>query len=157
MDDEIAWEHKLANADLFRRRAVGAIRRRTDGDGTADIDHGRPACPCSWSLTARRTSHTPAWYDGDPALRAKIAGWKRFARRRGRLRPQEVIPAPVVAAPDELPAPCWWIWSAVRSTNRLATWQQAVTARIRAINTDHETDGFRCRRRPSVLDDRKKL
>jgi len=140
MDDEIAWEHKLANADLFAAVRSGTIPEAywPQMEQQMMITGARRVLFMVSDGTPDHVAHT--WYDGDPALRANIlAGWKQFAADVAAYVPQEVIPAPVVAAPDELPALLVELVGEVRSTN-LATWQQAVTARIQAINTDLQTD-----------------
>ena len=140
MDDEIAWEHKLANADLFAAVRAGTIPEayRPQMEQQMMITGARRVLFMVSDGTPDHVAHT--WYDGDPALRAKIiAGWQQFAADVAAYVPQEVIPAPVVAAPDELPALLVELVGEVRSTN-LTTWQQAVTARIQAISTDLQTD-----------------
>ena len=140
MDDEIAWEHKLANADLFAAVRAGTIPEayRPQMEQQMMITGARRVLFMVSDGTPDHVAHT--WYDGDPALRAKIiAGWQQFAADVAAYVPQEVIPAPVVAAPDELPALLVELVGEVRSTNLIA-WQQAVTARIQAISTDLQTD-----------------
>lgn len=140
MDDEIAWEHKLANADLFAAVRAGTIPEayRPQMEQQMMITGARRVLFMVSDGTPDHVAHT--WYDGDPALRAKIlAGWQQFAADVAAYVPQEVIPAPVVASPDELPALLVELVGEVRSTN-LTTWQQAVTARIQAISTDLQTD-----------------
>jgi putative phage-type endonuclease len=140
MDGEVAWEHKLANADLFAAVRAGTIPEayRPQMEQQMMITGARRVLFMVSDGTPDHVAHT--WYDGDPALRAKIlAGWQQFAADVAAYVPQEVIPAPVVAAPDELPALLVELVGEVRSTN-LTTWQQAVTARIQAISTDLQTD-----------------
>jgi predicted phage-related endonuclease len=133
MDDEIAWEHKLANADLFAAVRSGAIPEayRPQMEQQMMITGAKRVLFMVSDGTPEHATHV--WYDGDPELRAKIiTGWKQFAADVAAYVPQEVIPVPVVASPDELPALLVELVGEVRSTN-LATWQQAVTARIQLI------------------------
>lgn len=140
MDGEVAWEHKLANASLMESLRTGVIpeQYRPQMEQQMLITGAQRVLFMASDGTAENMAY--AWYDGDPELRAKIlAGWKQFAADVAAYVPQEVIPAPVVAAPDELPALLVELVGEVRSTN-LTTWQQAVTARIQAISTDLQTD-----------------
>lgn len=68
-----------------------------------------------------------------------LAGWKQFDADLAAYTPQEVIQASIAAPISELPALVVELVGEVKNTN-LATWQQAVTERIRAIKTDLQTD-----------------
>lgn len=140
MDGEVAWEHKLANAELMESLRTGVIPEQYHPQMEQQmlITGAKRILFTASDGTFDNCAH--AWYHGDPELRAKIlAGWEQFAADVAAYVPQEVIPAPVVAAPDELPALLVELVGEVRSTN-LTTWQQAVTARIQAISTDLQTD-----------------
>lgn len=140
MDEAVTWEHKLANANLMESLRAGIIPDQY----RPQLEQGlmiTGAARCLFMVsdgTDANCAH--AWYVSDANLRAQIlAGWKQFLLDVEAYVPQEVIPAPVVAAPDELPALLVELVGEVRSTN-LTTWQQAVTARIQAISTDLQTD-----------------
>ena len=140
MDDSVVWEHKLANDSLMAlvRDGVVPAQYRPQLEQQMLITGARRAMFMVSDGTEANMAY--AWYDGDPELRANIiSGWTQFRADVAAYVPQEVIPAPVVAAPDELPALLVELVGEVRSTN-LATWQQAVTARIQAISTDLQTD-----------------
>lgn len=140
MDGEAAWEHKLANAKLMESLRTGVIPEQYHPQMEQQmlITGAKRILFMASDGTFDNCAH--AWDHGDPELRAKIlAGWRQFAADVAAYVPQEVIPAPVVAAPDELPALLVELVGEVRSTN-LTTWQQAVTARIQSISTDLQTD-----------------
>lgn len=68
-----------------------------------------------------------------------LAGWKQFEQDLAAYQPQPYEPEPEGATPEQFPALFIDIAGKVEGTN-LATFEQAVTARIQAINTDLQTD-----------------
>jgi predicted phage-related endonuclease len=137
---DIAWEHKLWRDDLAAAVQAGSVpeayRPQLEqqmlvtgatnalfmvSDGTDDR--------CAW-----------CWYESDPELRQRlIAGWQQFAEDLAGYQHVETAQPAVATMPDALPALLLEITGDVRDTN-LATYQQVVTERIRAINTDLQTD-----------------
>lgn len=140
MDEAVTWEHKLANAELLAAVRAGTIPEayRPQLEQGLMISGAERCLFMVSDGTDANCAH--AWYVADANLRAQIlAGWKQFLLDVEAYVPQEVIPAPVVAAPDELPALLVELVGEVRSTN-LATWQSTVVARIQAISTDLQSD-----------------
>lgn len=137
---DTAWEHKLWNAETVESVRAGVVpechRPQLDqqmivtgatrtlfmcSDGTEEN--------CAW-----------CWYElPADAPGPLIAGWKQLDRDLANYVHEEAPPTLTPAVPDELPTLLLEITGAVQETN-LATWQQVVSTRIAAINTDLQTD-----------------
>lgn len=140
MRGDQAWEHKQANETDAAEVDSGSVPAKHQpqceqvllvtgadrllfsiGDGTED---GEVSC----------------WYESQPDLRtALIAGWQLLDRDVAEYRHVEVMPDAIGETPEALPPLVLDITGSVRDTN-LATWQAVVSERIKAINTDLQTD-----------------
>ena len=89
-DDE--RRHRLGTQDPEQGNLFPPVERGSSPSSTARQQPSgirSRAASCSWRRTAPETA-LAAWYESQPKLRDQIivTGWKRFAKRRCRLRPR---------------------------------------------------------------------
>lgn len=140
MDEETTWEHKRRNDALVTAVQNGFI----PDDKLPQIEQGLLVSGADRCLFM--VSDGPAdtavycWYTSQAPLRARIiAGWRQFAADVAAYQHVEVVEPEKAPPPAELPELMVALVGEVKSSN-LATFSQAITARIKAINTDLKTD-----------------
>lgn len=140
MDETVVWENKLWNTEFAAQVEQGIIPD-THWPQLEQQLLVSGAEKCYFTVSDGTPENTiGCWYRSQPERRAKlIAGWKLFAEDLANYQHVETAPAIVVAEPDALPALMVEITGAVTASNFVA-WQSQIAERIRAINTDLDTD-----------------
>lgn len=141
MDEKIIWECKLWSEEKAARVREGAI---PDQDYWQCV-HQMMTVPSAEKLLYMVTDGArteTCWMTAEDAVKGAMRlahGWGQI-RKDVEAYQHEPAPAEAVAAPiDSLPALLVEIEGGVKSTN-LAVYTDAVLARIKAINTDLQTD-----------------
>ena len=137
---DVIWENKLLNDSLKN----DVLQGRLDLHYAYQIEQQllvSGAAKCYFTTSDGLPDGTfGMWYESNPDLRAKIISiWKQFAEDLASYEHIEAKPAPVADAIEDLPALTVQLVGQVTSSN-LATFKDAVTARIQAINTVLVTD-----------------
>lgn len=144
MAEDITFEHKTLNDSIRDCSSAEELPRHY----RIQMEHqlmvsGAEKClfmASKWDSDDSLTEEKHFWYLPDPALRAElIAGWKQFYEDLENFKPVEFLPAAVAAHIDELPILSVSLVGQVSETN-LPIWKSVVAERIKAINTDLQTD-----------------
>lgn len=138
--EHITWEHKTLNAALAKSLENGEIPEEYHPQMEQGLlISGASRCLFMASNGDRETMRY-AWYESDPALRAKIIpAWKQFLDDVRNYQHVEDTPAPEGRAPETLPALRIEVRGMVAASN-LAEFQQHAMAVINGISTDLQTD-----------------
>lgn len=136
---DITWEHKLINADLR-----DADEETLDEHYKIQLDHqlavsGAEKCLFMASDGTEEDCNWFWYYRDEERIAAVNRGWDQFEKDLEEYTPTVATPEAEAAPVEAFPALFIDIEGDVKESN-LATYQQAVTARIEAINTDLQTD-----------------
>jgi len=139
MMEDVIFEHKLIN-DSLRTATAETLEEHykiqmdqgmavTGAEKCLFMASNGTADDCNWF-----------WYERDESrIQALIAGWQQFDADLVEFQPKESAPQAVGAAVERFPALFIDLEGDVKGSN-LVTYQSAVTERIKAINTDLQTD-----------------
>lgn len=138
--EHVTWEHKTLNAALAAALDAGEIPEEYRPQMEQGLlISGASRCLFMASSGDRETMRY-AWYEPDPALRAKILPtWRQFLEDVQNYQHVEHAPAPEGRAPETLPALRIEVKGMVAASN-LAEFQQHAMAVINGISTDLQTD-----------------
>lgn len=141
MAGDITWEHKSLNENLRRSLDAGVI----PSEYHPQMEQGLMLSGASRCLfmasNGDRDSMRFAWYESQPALRAKIIPiWKQVQADVAAYVPSVVEAAkPTGKAPDTLPALRIEVTGMVTASN-LAEFKETALAAIRGVNRELTTD-----------------
>jgi predicted phage-related endonuclease len=148
-DGDITFEHKTLNDTLRAAMAHGHTGVDLPKEYRVQMEQGFMVSGASRCLfmaskwdrdTGELIEQRHCWYYSDPDLQKEIsAGWDQFAIDAANYQYFETATEVVAAPIASLPALLVEIEGGVKSTN-LATYTDAVVARIKSINTDLQTD-----------------
>jgi len=139
MEEDIIFEHKLANKELKASLAEGIIPNQYLPQLEQQLlILGAEKC---LFMASNGDGQLHAWYESDPAMRATlIAGWKQFAEDLANYAPPEVIPAAVAAPQASLPAVAVTVTGSIAIRDNLTVFGDALTTYVERINRKPETD-----------------
>ena len=139
MMEDVCWEHKLINDELRKATAETLGEHYKIQMDQQMAVSGAEKC-LYMASDGTRDDCVWFWYERDESrIETLLAGWEQFDKDVAAYTPAEAkkeVTGEVVAS---LPALFVDIEGGVKSTN-LQTYQDAVIARIEAINTDLKTD-----------------
>ena len=154
MDESVAWEHKLLNADLRECFAAGGMGDSLPLHHRVQMEHQMLVSRATqrtlftaseWDAEGQCVDIFHTWYGSDPELRDRvIAGWEQFEEDLKTFNPEDALqPAErlVGASPESLPALRVEVTGMVKASNLDAFKQHAlvVFAGInRTLSTDRE-------------------
>lgn len=137
---DLEWEHKTLNATILEALGNGELPEYHRAQMEQQLIVSGAEKALFMASKGNRETMRFAWYESDPAMRARIlAGWKQFARDLANYKPTVTTPAPVAQPIQALPALMVEIEGRVISTN-LDRFQAAAKALISAIKTDLSSD-----------------
>lgn len=144
-DDETNFEHKTLNADLAASLSQGIIPAEYHPQMEQGmLINGATRClfmASKWDDNDQLVEEKHAWYESDPALRAKIwPTWRQIEADAETYTPPEVIPAAVATPQMQLPAVSVQVNGGVAVVDNLTVFGDALRAYVERINKEPATD-----------------
>jgi len=140
MMEDVIWEHKQWNAAKAECVSRGEVPPEDHWQVVQQLMVSG-AEKCLYMVSdGTEENCVYCWATLDNAdAKALLAGWKQFDEDVKGYKKAEYQPAPVADVIDKLPALFMDLTGEVKDTN-IATYEQVVTAKIKAVKTDLKTD-----------------
>lgn len=144
MDESTNWEHKTLNAELAEAMDAGMIPEEYWPQMEQGmLINGATRClfmASKWDDDDQLIEEKHLWYVSQPSIcNMVVPVWAQFEADVAEYRHVEVLPPPVAAPIEDLPALMVEISGRVVASN-LTQWHDIVAARIKGINTTLQTD-----------------